>query len=401
MNETIISVTQLNTYIKSLLDGDARLSGILLEGEISNFKNHYASGHLYFSLKDADSAVRCVMFSRFAAGLQFVPQNDMKVICRGSVTVYPRDGQYQLYVDSMQPAGIGTLAIQFEQLKRKLGEDGLFRPEHKRPLPKRVHRVAVLTSETGAAVKDILSVIERRNKTVEIVLCPVLVQGDNAAESMVKMLSKVYSTGGIDLIIIGRGGGSMEDLFCFNDERLVRTIYASPVPVISAVGHETDFTLCDFVADVRAATPSAAAELAVPSLDEERIRLEALPEYLKSLITGIFDRTEERLDRLLSAPALQNAAVAVSPYRKELISLMRRFYAASKQQELNFNNRMSNVLTALSAMNPAAVLQRGYSMVYNKGKIVNDVSDMRVGDRLKIKLSVGSAECTVEKLDND
>ena len=398
MNETVLSVTQLNTYIKSLMDGDAHLSGVLLEGEISNFKNHYASGHLYFSLKDANSAVRCVMFSRFAAGLQFLPQNDMKVICRGSVTVYPRDGQYQLYVDSMQPAGVGTLALQFEQLKRKLGAEGLFGMKHKRSLPERVQRVAVLTSETGAAVKDIISVIGRRNQTVEIVLCPVLVQGENAAESMVKMLLKVYKAPGIDLIIIGRGGGSMEDLFCFNDEKLIRTIYDSPVPVISAVGHETDFTLCDFVADLRAATPSAAAELAVPSLYEERDWLRALPEYLKSLTTGIFDRAEERLDRQLSSTVLQNAAAAVLPYRAQFSALLRRFAAASKQQETAFQGRLQNALTALSAMNPAAVLLRGYSMVYRENSIINSAEELSIGDRLSIQFANGRSDCTVTEV---
>ena len=264
MDNTAISVKQLNTYVKSLIESDTRLIGISVCGEVSNFKNHYSSGHWYFTLKDSDAQIRCVMFSSYAQKTPFEVKDGMRVIVRGRVSVYERDGQYQFYAESIRPDGEGDLAEAFNRLKEKLEKEGLFSADNKRPINRFPRKIAVLTSDTGAAVRDIINITSSRYPICDILLCPVQVQGSTAAESMINMLERVYCLDGIDTIIIGRGGGSLEDLWAFNDEALARKIYESPIPVISAVGHETDFTICDFVADVRASTPSHAAQLAVP-----------------------------------------------------------------------------------------------------------------------------------------
>ena len=248
-----------------MIEGDIRLSNVLVRGEISNFKNHYSSGHLYFSLKDNDATIKCVMFRSYAGGVKFRIEDGMQVILRGKVSLYEKDGQYQFYIDSMVKSGQGDLLEQFKLIKEKLEKEGLFAPDTKRALPKFPQRIAVVTSKTGAALQDITNIISRRYPICEIILCGVLVQGADAAPSMIKALDNVYKNADADLIIIGRGGGSAEDLWAFNDEALARKIYESPIPVISAVGHETDFSISDFVADLRAPTPSAAAEIAVPN----------------------------------------------------------------------------------------------------------------------------------------
>ena len=267
MQDNVISVKQLNLYARSLLEGDIRLSNIAVAGELSNFKNHYSSGHWYFTLKDNDAAIRCVMFRGNASAVKFEPSDGLQVILRGRVSIYERDGQYQFYAEEMLPAGIGDIALKFEQTKEKLKKEGLFDPESKRPLVKFPKRIAVVTSPTGAAVRDIFNILSRRWPLAEIIMCPVSVQGELAVPEMLKTLDRVYEVEGVDALIIGRGGGSAEDLWAFNDEALARKIYESPFPVISAVGHGTDFTICDFVADLRAPTPSAAAELAVPYIE--------------------------------------------------------------------------------------------------------------------------------------
>ncbi|MBO4433606.1 MAG: exodeoxyribonuclease VII large subunit, partial [Clostridia bacterium] len=266
MENTAITVKQLNTYVKNLLESDVHLTYLSVSGEISNFKNHYSSGHWYFTLKDKDAQVRCVMFNSYASRVAFEVEDGAQVILKGRVSLYERDGQYQFYAEEILPLGEGDLALAFNRLKDKLQKEGLFDPEHKRPLVRFPGKIAVITSDTGAAVRDIINILSKRYPICDVLLCPVAVQGDLAAKSMIDALKIVYTRDDVDTIIIGRGGGSLEDLWAFNDESLARKIFESPIPVISAVGHETDFTICDFVADIRASTPSHAAELAVPDI---------------------------------------------------------------------------------------------------------------------------------------
>ena len=381
----ILSVTQLNTYIKSIIDGDSHLGSIYVEGEISNFKNHYSSGHLYFSLKDKGSVIKCVMFSSAASRLKFMPEDNMSVLCRGRVSVYERDGQYQLYIEDMQPTGIGALALAYEQLKAKLEKEGLFLDETKRALPKSIKRIAVITSRTGAAVHDILSILSRRNPFIEVIFCPVLVQGENAAQSMVDMLEKVYGAGGIDLIIIGRGGGSYEDLYCFNDEELVRKIYESPIPVISAVGHESDFTLCDFVADIRAATPSAAAELSARDFGDIKLSIEAYKSRISVLCKEKLNFAFERYDKCLQSSAFSNSKKIFDAKKDKFNSLLSKFNLESKIYFKNKSNDFKLLATKLESLNPLSVMARGYSITYKDNGVITSVSDLSEGDNLTIK----------------
>ncbi len=401
MSYQVLTVSQLNTYIKSIIEGDVNLNNVFIEGEISNFKNHYSSGHLYFSLKDEDSVIKCVMFNRAACRLKFLPENSMKVICFGKVSVYPRDGQYQIYIEDMQPTGVGALALAYEQLKKKLEAEGLFNPDSKRPLPVNPKRIAVVTSETGAAVQDIISVITRRNSGVEIILCPVIVQGEAAPKSMISALEAVYSTDDIDLIIIGRGGGSYEDLYCFNDESLVRKIYESPIPVISAVGHETDFTLCDFVADMRAPTPSAAAEIAVPDISKLLEGLKHFSNRLNELINLRINLEFERYDRCISSLVFENPYKIVDAKYDGYLSLLSRFKNAANTAYLSNEGKFINLLGALEALNPASIMARGYSIASHNGKIIKDVSDLNIEDNIKLRFNKGSAVCTVKELEGD
>ena len=275
MSMNVLSVSQITGYLKSLLEGDPNLNPVFISGEISNFTDHYRSGHLYFSLKDEKAVLKAVMFSSSARRLRFRPSDGMKVLCRGRISLYEASGQYQLYVDDMQPDGLGTLNLAYEQLKTRLEKEGLFDAARKRPIPRYPRRVGVITSPTGAAVRDICQILGRRWPMAEIVFCPVLVQGEEAAPQLVEALARMNRVDGVDTIIIGRGGGSLEDLWAFNEESVARAVAASKIPVISAVGHETDFTICDFVADLRAPTPSAAAELAVPDQMEEKMLVES------------------------------------------------------------------------------------------------------------------------------
>ena len=307
-----LTVSQLNTYVKSLLESDPRLADVYVVGEISNFTDHARSGHLYLSLKDDGALVRAVMFRSAASRLRFTPQNGMRVLCRGRISLYDRDGQYQYYIEDMQPDGVGALSVAFEQLKQKLADEGLFDPLRKKPIPAYPGRIAVITSPTGAAVQDILKILRRRYPIAEVLLCPVLVQGDAAPRELTAAVEAVGQARCADVIIIGRGGGSMEELWAFNDEGLARAIARCPVPVISAVGHETDFTICDFVSDLRAPTPSAAAELAVP----ERTRLLAViagaDGMLRRGMLKTMERSRERFEaftsRALYAAERANAA---------------------------------------------------------------------------------------------
>jgi len=398
-NTLVLSVSQLNRYIKMNFDADENLANIFISGEISNFTNHYRTGHLYFTLKDDSAAVRAVMFNSSAKRLKFMPEDGMKVIARGRVSVYEASGQYQLYVDDMQPDGVGALNLAYEQLKEKLQKEGLFSELHKKPLPPYPEKVGVITSPTGAAVRDIINVLGRRFPYAEIVFCPVLVQGDGAHLQLTDAVNLFNSERAADVIIIGRGGGSIEDLWEFNDEGLARAVYNSEIPVISAVGHETDFTICDFVADMRAPTPSAAAELAVPDANELQYALSALKNRMfLNVSSGIADR-RSRLEYLTSKEALKSPD-------EMLLNRSQRLDTAFSKMLSSYENRIGgkkvefiSAATALSKLDPMSVLMRGFAFVSDKnGKNVYSSQALAKGDKINVRFHDGSAVCEVKEI---
>ena len=355
-NTLVLSVSQLNRYIKMNFDADENLANIFISGEISNFTNHYRTGHLYFTLKDDSAAVRAVMFNFSAKRLKFMPEDGMKVIARGRVSVYEASGQYQLYVDDMQPDGVGALNLAYEQLKEKLQKEGLFSELHKKPLPPYPEKVGVITSPTGAAVRDIINVLGRRFPYAEIVFCPVLVQGEGAHLQLTDAVNLFNSERAADVIIIGRGGGSIEDLWEFNDEGLARAVYNSDIPVISAVGHETDFTICDFVADMRAPTPSAAAELAVPDANELQYALSALKNRMfLNVSSGIADR-RSRLEYLTSNGALKSPDEMLSNRSQRLDTAFSKMLSSYENRIGGKKVEFISAATALSKLDPMSVL---------------------------------------------
>lgn len=392
----MLSVSQLNTYIKSLFDGDGNLTNIYLSGEISNFTDHYKSGHLYFSLKDDKSVVRAVMFAQSARRLRFLPQNGMSVIVHGRVSVYEATGQYQVYVEDMQPDGLGTLNLAYEQLKRKLEAEGLFDAARKKPLPKFPERIGVITSPTGAAVHDIITILARRYPLAQVVFCPVLVQGTGAAPQIVDALERFNRLGCADVIILGRGGGSLEDLWPFNEESVSRAVAASDIPVISAVGHETDFTICDFVADLRAPTPSAAAELAVPDSAELMATIQYDQFLLKQCLTAKLNDLKKRL----------NTAVASYPFRgpQDIVELQRirtdrlheRLYSRMNSKIAEAKSEFSQMSARLNALSPLATLSRGYAIVYRGNhSAVSKAEQVQVGESVSVCLQDGILECAI------
>ena len=397
MLKSALTVRQLNLYVRSLIEGDARLSNVLVSGELSNFKNHYASGHLYFTLKDREASIRCVMFRSFAERIKFKPLDGLKVVLRGRVSIYEKDGQYQFYAEEMLPEGVGDIALGFEQVKAKLEAEGLFDQSTKRPLPKFPKRIAVVTSDTGAAVKDIMNILSRRWSLAEIVLCSVAVQGEQAVPEMLSALDRLYSLSGIDVIIIGRGGGSAEDLWAFNREQLARKIYESPVPVISAVGHETDFTICDFVADLRAPTPSAAAELAVPNINEISSKLNRYENSLKSFLENKYQFSFARLEALLNAFCMKNPTDFIVGRSYERLDRLTDKLSQAANRTLDSADRSFVSLTArLDALSPLKVLSRGYAAVSKDNGTVSSVTQAQKGDILDVSLTDGTLICVVK-----
>ena len=397
MLKSALTVRQLNLYVRSLIEGDARLSNVLVSGELSNFKNHYASGHLYFTLKDREASIRCVMFRSFAERIKFKPLDGLKVVLRGRVSIYEKDGQYQFYAEEMLPEGVGDIALGFEQVKAKLEAEGLFDQSTKRPLPKFPKRIAVVTSDTGAAVKDIMNILSRRWSLAEIVLCSVAVQGEQAVPEMLSALDRLYSLAGIDVIIIGRGGGSAEDLWAFNSEQLARKIYESPVPVISAVGHETDFTICDFVADLRAPTPSAAAELAVPDINEISSKLNRYENSLKSFLENKYQFSFARLEALLNAFCMKNPTDFIVGRSYERLDRLTDKLSQAANRTLDSADRSFVSLTArLDALSPLKVLSRGYAAVSKDNGTVSSVTQAQKGDILDVSLTDGTLICVVK-----
>lgn len=398
MDKHTFTVTELNNRIKGIIELDSVLSDVCVRGELSNYKI-YPSGHHYFSLKDAESSIRCVMFKSSAAKLRFRPESGMGVTAFGRISVYPRDGAYQLYCSGLIPEGTGDLQIAFEQLKKKLSEEGLFDAKYKKPLPQFPERIAIITSSAGAAVHDMIRILNHRWPMAKVLLLPVRVQGVEAPAEIVGAIKYANEFKVADVIITGRGGGSIEDLWAFNEEMVARAVAASAIPIISAVGHETDFTICDFVADLRAPTPSAAAELAVP----DRARLWSQVQMLQSrLITGcrgVLTAAEARLKllkdkRCLSAPQYYTEEQAL-----RLDYLTRRFASAAQRQLGTADRRLAAAASKLDALSPLKVLGRGYAIGYTAdGGVLDSVTRVKAGDSVSLKLADGTVDCTVTNM---
>ena len=388
------SVSDVNRYLKDLLAREPLLSGLSVRGEISNFKQ-YPSGHCYFTLKDANSALKCVMFRSRAQYLRFLPQNGMQVVAGGTISVYERDGVYQLYVDSLMPEGTGDLALAFEQLKKKLSAEGLFEQSRKQPLPAFPKKIGVVTSPAGAVLRDIYRVSKRRWPSVQLVLYPVQVQGEGAAEQIARGIDFFAEEYAVDVIIAGRGGGSMEDLWAFNEEPVVRAIAACPVPLISAVGHETDFTLADFAADVRAATPSQAAELAVPDRAEVNRQVENLTSQLTRQMRREIDLRRQRLDHVLQSRVMRQPQSMLAERRQRLDFLLAGLQNTAKQELQNKSHGLKLLLNRLAAINPAAVLGRGYGIVTKQDKLVSSINAVEIDDEIQLSLTDGSLKARV------
>lgn len=393
---TVLSVTQINTYVKSLIDYDDKLKNIYISGEISNFTNHYRSGHFYFTLKDENCSIKAVMFRSAASRVRFEIENGMRVIIRGSVSVYERDGVYQLYVDDIAPDGEGALNLAFEQLKKKLSQVGMFDESHKKPIPKYPEHIGVITSETGAALHDIISVLTRRYPLAQIVFEPVQVQGDAAAGQISQAIKKLDDEKSCDVIIIGRGGGSIEDLWAFNEEIVANAVYYCNTPIISAVGHETDYTISDFVADLRAPTPSAAAELAVPDYREVLYSLDKTLDVLNDSINKII------ADKLMRLMALDKTINALSPIKTlQLYSKQSQLFSQRLSHAVNmifekYNNEISRQALKLESYSPLNILSKGYCIACDEdGNTLESVRQVKPQDIIKLRVSDGLIECSV------
>lgn len=395
MSERVLSVSQLNSYIKRMLDNDLILSGVWLKGEISNFK-HHTSGHMYMTLKDEQSAVRAVMFKGATFGLKFKPEDGMKVLVFGRVSVFESAGQYQVYIEAMQPDGLGSLYVAYEQMKARLEEEGLFSSERKKGIPEFPEKIAVVTSPTGAAIQDILNILSRRYPYADVVVVPVLVQGEGAAEQIADAIHYVNSKRLADVLIVGRGGGSIEDLWAFNEEVCARAIYNSEIPVISAVGHETDFTIADFVADMRAPTPSAAAELAVPSM----LELKSVIENLKSRMIGsLKSLTERRREIIKQKTARISLDSVLNNYNQKRMLLDSKFKRAEQLAERLVLTKKAAFVEAvgkLDALSPLSVLSRGFTVTKaTDGKTIKSISDIKNGDEISTVLNDGIIKSVV------
>ncbi|MCL2562693.1 MAG: exodeoxyribonuclease VII large subunit [Oscillospiraceae bacterium] len=399
MDGQVLSVSELNGRVKSLLDSDVVLQNVFVSGELSNYKL-YPSGHHYFSLKDAEGTLRCVMFRGSGGKLTFRPENGMKVVAGGKVSVFPRDGAYQLYVNQLIPHGVGDLHIAFEQLKEKLAGEGLFDPAHKKLLPKFPRTIALITSGAGAAVRDMIRVLGMRYPLAKVIVMPVRVQGAEAPPEIVGALHYANRHSVADIIIAGRGGGSIEDLWAFNDERVARAIFASEIPVISAVGHEPDVTIADFVADVRAATPSNAAELAVPHVDELREILDNDGERMTAVISRQLAQYRERLADFRGKAVLESPLGYIGQRRQAYEHVRERLLGIARQQMAERRERYVGLAAKLDALSPLKVLGRGYSVVKSgDGRVLNRAGDVEIGENISVTLSKGTLHCIVEGRD--
>ncbi len=397
MERQIYQVSEINQFIKNLFDSVPQLGNLCIRGEISNYKL-YPSGHHYFTLKDAEGSLRCVMFRGQASRLRFRPENGMKVLAAGRITVFPRDGAYQLYCEALTPDGIGDLHVAFEQLKEKLWNEGLFSQAHKKPLPEYPGTIAVITSSSGAAVHDMIRILRRRYPIAKVKLLPVRVQGVEAPPEIAAALRYANRYRVADLIIVGRGGGSIEDLWAFNDERVARAIYESEIPVISAVGHEPDVTISDFVADVRAATPSHAAEIAVPDCGELLQRLQEKKLQMLRVQNSRLELLRRRLDALAQKRVMTDPGAFIQDKQMLLGHLQKDLHHAAAERLRAPANRLASLSAALDAMSPLKVLGRGFSLVENAaGEIVRSCSDVTAGEKVKVALADGQLICSVDE----
>ena len=397
MEQHIFGVTEVNHLVKLLLDHEPMLSNVAVRGELSNYKI-YPSGHHYFTLKDPEGALRCVMFKGSAMKLRFRPENGMKVVAAGRITVFPRDGAYQLYCDTLTPEGAGDLAVAFEQLKAKLSAEGLFDPAHKKPLPAYPERIAIVTSSAGAAVHDMIRILRRRYPVAKVILLPVRVQGVEAPPEIVGAIRYANRWRVADLIITGRGGGSMEDLWAFNDERVARAIYESELPVISAVGHEPDVTIADYVADARASTPSNAAEIAVPDQAELRRWLRGAEDRMTQSEAQRLETLRQKLESLAGKRVLTDQLAYVQDKRMELLHVQQRLGDLAGAALSQKRQRFSALAASLDAMSPLKVLGRGYAMAQNEeGRILKSYRDVNGGEWVKVTLGEGGFTCRVEE----
>lgn len=392
MEPKVATVSQINGYVKKILDHNIVLNNVWVKGEISNFKHHY-SGHMYITLKDEGGVLKAVMFKGSAQSLAFEPSDGMKVLARGRVSVYEAGGAYQLYIEEMIPDGVGELYIAYEQLKKRLEEEGLFSPEYKKPIPQFPKRVGVVTASTGAAVRDIINVITRRYPLAEIVLYPAQVQGTGAAQSIVGAIEYFNAVGGVDTLIVGRGGGSIEDLWAFNEEITARAIFNSKIPIISAVGHETDFTIADFVADLRAPTPSAAAEIAVPSVIELRNRINTDKNRISQ---NIVQRVESsRL--LLKRFKMRTPKEKIDDYSLRLDALMRSMENSLRMKTMSMKNQLAEKAAKLDALSPLQTLSRGYSIPTTEdGSVIRSAKELTENMEFTLRLKDGSRNCMVK-----
>lgn len=391
-----LSVTEVNNYLKKITDSDFILNNLSVKGEISNFKLH-SSGHLYFSLKDENSKINCVMFRSDAVNLNFIPENGMKVTIKARLSIYVKDGSYQLYCRNIEQDGLGSLFVQYEKLKEKLQKLGLFNEENKKAIPKYVNRIGVITSETGAAIQDIIKVIRRRNSLVDIVLYPSLVQGEEAVPNLIRGLKYFNEKNSVDVIIIGRGGGSIEELWAFNNEELAYAIFNSKIPVISAVGHEVDFTICDFVSDMRAATPSAAAEIVAANLEELEKNLEFYNQALNNSIQRLFHSHKNKLELMLKSLEFNSPSKLIA-HEYERIDNLKDNLKKLVINKLDKNKvKLQNFNALLKAYNPLNVLDKGYSIVQNeKGMIIKTINDVEMDEELQINVKDGKINVYVK-----
>ena len=395
--QKVYSVSEVNQYLKHILDSVPVLNGICIRGELSNYKI-YPSGHHYFTLKDGESAIRCVMFKGNAMKLQFRPESGMKVIAMGRITVYPRDGAYQLYCESLNADGIGDLYVAFEQLKEKLNAEGLFDREHKKALPRYPQRIAIVTSSAGAAVHDMIRILRRRYPIAKVLLLPVRVQGTEAPPEIAGAIRYANRYGVADVLITGRGGGSIEDLWAFNDERVARAIYDSEIPVISAVGHEPDVTISDFVADVRASTPSNAAEIAVPDMADLLRQLQESGNRMAQSQIKTLELAGKRLGSLAEKRVLTDPTAFIEDKRLQLDNVQQQLSLVAREQLSVQQRRFAALAASLDALSPLRVLGRGYAMAQREdGTILKNAAQVVSGDRIRVKLGQGSLRCTVNE----
>ncbi len=398
---SILQISQINTYLKSVFEADSNLQNIYVCGEISNFNHHYRSGHFYFTLKDDSACIKAVMFRSAAERLRFTPENGMRVLVRCNVSVYERDGVYQLYCEDMQPEGVGELSVRFEELKNKLSDEGLFLSEHKKALPEYPLRIGVITSPTGAALQDIINVTSRRFPCAQLILAPVSVQGSFAASEIADALDKFDSLKAADVIIVGRGGGSIEDLWAFNEEVVARAVYNCSIPVISAVGHETDFTICDFVSDMRAPTPSAAAEICVPDYREVLYSNDKMLDYMAECIYKHIESYNVRLlqfDKVISA----NNPDKMLQFYSQCVNVCESNIKSTMQKKIEMYQNVLSLYTAgLESCNPLRTLSRGYAIVNNELSLpVKSVKDVNDGDKVVLMMKDGKINCTVDSVDS-